>query len=115
MAGGRITRAWSMPGMRKSCTYVWAPVTFVTTSGRGLPELNPGNLDGEAAPRRPLVRRERRVALDQLHSGERDVQLLGHHLGQGDADARPDVHLARVHRDRAVLSDGEEGIHLVER
>ena len=34
-AGGRTTRAWSIPGTRKSCMYVCSPVTLAGTSGRG--------------------------------------------------------------------------------
>jgi hypothetical protein len=82
--------------------------------GRGLTELHPRDLNGEAAPGRALIRRERGVALDQLDLVEAHVELLGHHLRDRDADARADVHLARVRGDGAILVDGEEAIDLVE-
>src|SRR5262249_21808162 len=34
-AGGRTTRAWSMPGTRTSCMYLHSPVTFAGMSTRG--------------------------------------------------------------------------------
>ena len=83
--------------------------------GCGLAELHARDLDGEAAPGGALVRREQGVALDQGDAFHADVQLLGHHLRQRDAEARAQVHLARVHGDPAVLVDGEEAVHLVER
>jgi hypothetical protein len=83
--------------------------------GRRLAELHAGHLDGEAAPGGALIGGERGVALDQLDLVDADVQLLGHHLGDRDADARADVHLAGVGGDGAVLVDGEEAVDLVQR
>src|SRR5215813_11146171 len=49
-AGGRTTRAWSMPGTRTSCMYVHSPVTFagISTRGADVPTTvySPGFLTG---------------------------------------------------------------------
>ena len=53
----------------------------------------------------PCVRTSRRVAVDDADPSRVDAELFGRHLRDGDAHAGPDVHFARVDRDRAVGVD----------
>jgi hypothetical protein len=65
------------------------------------------------APRgRPLIGRDRRVALDEPHAIERDAQLLGDQLHLRGLHALPEFALARAGRDAAIGGDGNPGIEL---
>src|SRR2546425_9482912 len=187
-AGGRTTRAWSIPGTRKSCMYVCSPVTLAGTSGRGsdfaddrvlrrllqrrvlvqlevdllvaeqlgvrgalrhvgpdahdaelhlelarrhaeprrrqvhqrlacrrrgLADLDATDLDGEAAPRRALVRGQRGVAFDEIDPIDRDIELFRRHLTQRHPDPRPEVDFAREDAHAAVTRDRDERVDLV--
>ena len=83
--------------------------------GRCLADLHTADLDREAAPRRPLIRRERGVALDERDLIKRDLELLGGDLPEGGAEAGPEIHLSGEDRHRPILGDGEERVDLVQR
>ena len=89
---------------------------FVEKRGLGrrrrVAQLHAADLDGEAAPGRALVGRERSVALDELDHGQRHVELLGDHLQQRSRDAGAEVDLAGIDRHHALGIDREEGVDL---
>ncbi len=62
----------------------------------------PAHVEGAAA-----------IAHDDAHSLERDVDLLGHHLGDRGAEPLPAVDLAVIGQHRAVRLDGDVGGKLV--
>ena len=83
-------------------------------SGSGLVNLRAASLDRETSPRLALRGRKGCVALDDIDARQRNVQLLGHDLGQGRAYTGAHLHFAGVEGHMAAGVDGEEGIHLVE-
>ncbi len=70
-------------------------------------------LDAGGAGRAALVHRGRGVAHEHRHGLERNVELFGHHLADGDEQAVAHVHLAEERRDRAVGIDRDVGGELV--
>ena len=78
---------------------------------RGRRRLTDGHAaagDARAAAGRALVGGQRRVALDKGDARDREVELLRHHLADGDPQAGAEVDLAGEDGDRAVVMDGEE-------
>ena len=82
---------------------------------RRVADLHAAGLDGEAAPGRALVGRERGIALDDAHGVERHVELLGGHLRERGAHAGAEIDLAGIDRDAAARVDGEERVDLGDR
>ena len=82
---------------------------------RGVANLHAADLDREAAECRPLIRRQRRVALDDLNPVERHVELVGHDLRQRGAHAGAEIDLAGIDGHHAGGIDGEKGIDRSER
>ena len=70
-----------------------------------------GDPDGGARPAH--VEGAAAVAHDHAYFFERNVDLLGHHLGDGGAEPLPAVDLAVIGDDRAVGLDGDVGGELV--
>ena len=62
----------------------------------------------------PLFGQRAGVAVDQRDAPDRDAELLGGHLRDGDAHAGADVDLARVDGDAAVGMDGEEAVDFLD-
>ena len=62
-----------------------------------------------------LIRRHRRVAIDQLDAFERHAKLLGHQLDLRGGDALAELFLAGVGRHVSVGSDGDPRIQLIVR
>ncbi len=81
----------------------------------GVAQLHAADLHREAAPRLPLIRRERGVSLDQLDRAERDVELVGDDLRQRGCDAGAEIDLTGIDRHQAPGIDGEKRIDLGER
>jgi superfamily I DNA/RNA helicase len=88
--------------------------SFARRRGR-LPQLDAAAHDASAARGRPLVRRQRGIALDQLDAVDAELELLADHLPHRDAVAGAEVDLARMDDDRAVGANGEERVDRVER
>jgi hypothetical protein len=87
---------------------------------QGLPRGGGGATDLDAAPGHAvaaagaaLVRRERGVALDHRDAIRRQIELLAHHLADGDARAGAEVHPAHEDRDGAVAPHREVGVDRV--
>ncbi len=53
-----------------------------------------GHLNGFGGNRRPLIRRQRRVAQHHAHGAERQIQLFGNDLRQRRLDAGAKIHMA---------------------
>ena len=65
-----------------------------------------------AAARAADVRAARRVSVDNGDPPGVHAELFGRHLRHRDAHAGPDVHFARVDRDRAVRVDREKAVDI---
>ena len=68
-----------------------------------------------AARRVGLIRRQRRIAVDQLHAVEWDGKLFSHQLRLRCDDALPQLFFATIGRHAAVGCDGDPGINFVDR
>ena len=66
-----------------------------------------------AAGRVSLIRRQRRIAVNQLHAIEWHRQFFGHQLRLRGRDALAQLFLAAIGGDAAVGGDGDPGIHLI--
>ena len=62
-----------------------------------------------------LIRRQRRVAIDQLDAIERHAEFFGHQLRLRRGDSLAEFFLAGVGGDAAVGADRDPGIELVRR
>ena len=85
----------------------------LTGRRRGLPNFHAAAGEARAAACRSLIRRQRRVALNERHPVHGNVQLLGGHLTNRNPQPGAEVHLARIDRNRAIGVHGEEGIDLL--
>jgi hypothetical protein len=65
-----------------------------------------------ASPGAALVRALSRVAVHNGDAVRGDAKFFGGHLCDRDADAGPDIHLAREDRDRAVRMDRQKTVDL---
>jgi hypothetical protein len=81
--------------------------------GGRVPERDAAQLDAGAAGRAALVARGRGIAHLHAHLLERDVELLGDDLRDGDVHALAHVHLAEIGGHAAVGKDGDPGVELV--
>ena len=86
---------------------------FLSRARRGLADGGSSAGQPGAAARAAVVRTAAGVAVDERDARDRDAQLLGGHLRDGDAHPGADVDLARVDGDAAVRMDGEEAIDLL--
>jgi len=73
-----------------------APQQFGTQCRGGVTQLHAALLDGQAAVRRALIRRQRRVALDQRDVSQRNVQLVGDNLHEGGLNAGAEIDLSGI-------------------
>ena len=83
--------------------------------GRRVAQLHAAELDGEAAPGRALVGRERGIAGDDPRARERQIELFGDHLTERGVGSGAEIDLAGIDRAETFSVDGEEGIDLGER
>ena len=79
----------------------------------GLAQLHATLLDAVGAGGRALVRRQARVALDELDLLDRQAEFLSCDLREGRAQAGAEIDLAGIDGDRAVRMDREIGIDLL--
>ena len=68
-----------------------------------------------AAGSHALIRREGRIAVDELHAIKRHAQLLGDQLRLRRRDALAELFLAAIGGDAAIGRDRDPGIHLIGR
>ena len=78
-----------------------------------LTDRGTAHLDRLATDRVALVWRPARVALNDRHATEADVQLLGDDLRESRLDAGAQLHLAAVEGHATVLADRKPGVDLV--
>jgi hypothetical protein len=76
-------------------------------------QLHAASFDGETAVGRALIRRQRRVALDQRDVAQRNIQLVGDDLHEGGFDAGAEVDLSGIDGDLATRIDRKKSLHLI--
>ena len=80
--------------------------------GGGLADLHAALGHAGGAGGGALVGGQQGVALDQGDGLDGDAQLLGGHLGDGDAQALAQIDLAAIQGHPAIGADGQEAVDL---
>ena len=81
--------------------------------GRGVAQRLGAGLDAQGTRRTALVQRGRGVARDHADLVDRDVEFIGHDLGDGDFQALAQVDLAVEGADAAIARDRDPRIELL--
>ncbi len=79
-------------------------------AGRGFPKRDRRDLYGLARDGTALVGNEPRVAQHHVDAADRDVEFLGHDLGQRGSDAGAEIDMAVVTRDPALAVHSDEAL-----
>src|SRR6185312_12629641 len=79
-----------------------------------LAQLQPRDLNREAAPGWALIGCEQRIALNDVNRRERYVELVGHHLRQRSLDAGAQFDMSAIDGHLTIPADCEPRVHRFE-